>query len=596
MDYSKLSDDTLRALKAGKPLDYSKLSNDEVIELSKSAKSKTPQTPEPISKTESALRGAAQGASLGFADELTGGGEAVLDKILGKDGNLSDLYSKHRDESRQAYKAAEEENPLTSFAGSLVGGIASPIPLGSTKTVGQALLSGAKLGALAGLGSSEKEITNPDILKDVGMGAGVGGALGAAGKGIGKALEAAGGTDVGKAYAYGKAGERLQGKEARQRVGNEVVDFAGKTGKDIQDEMLQAAKAKAGMLDEAEATGEKMDLTDLLTNHYKEEVEKLPKSFTSEGDAARASLNQPIERAKELNPLYNKASKEPAEGIGGLMDETYGNPDVTHTEVPEDLKFEMSPKEIDSFRRALGRLGFEKDLKDDQVVALAKRLSGKVSERLNTEPEMFGSINAETGLNPLGEANKKIQSLNSAQDIFNVGKGIDELGSEKALTPLLQRLESENVSSDVARSQFEKGIGALKEANPELGSGIEKQGMALADKYAVTKGINKPFSFTGNPAEMTKRIMGPAANVLGLGVNAVKNTAPAKIASTAFNAAPEYINGLAMKLEAKQSKFAPVLRQLAGETDIKRKAMMFSLMQQPAFREAINTESDNDNK
>ncbi len=46
---------------------------------------------------ESALRGIAQGASLGFADEITGGGEAVKDTLTGKsklkDFNLTSLSS-----------------------------------------------------------------------------------------------------------------------------------------------------------------------------------------------------------------------------------------------------------------------------------------------------------------------------------------------------------------------------------------------------------------------------------------------------------------------------------------------------------------------
>jgi len=54
---------------------------------------------------ESLLRGGAQGASFGFADEITGGLEAAGDVISSpsKFAQLAELYRQHRDESRQNY-------------------------------------------------------------------------------------------------------------------------------------------------------------------------------------------------------------------------------------------------------------------------------------------------------------------------------------------------------------------------------------------------------------------------------------------------------------------------------------------------------------
>lgn len=556
MDYSKLSDDTLKALKEGKQLDYSKLSNDEVQELSSAQKA-----PTPVSKTESALRGAAQGATFGFADELTGALEALA---------TDKPYAQARDESRANYKAAEEENPMTYMGGSLAGGLAVPLPFGGAKTLGQLALRGGAYGAAAGLGAGEADLTKGEVGKaglETLKGAGIGALGSTALAGLGKAGEALADSNVGKSFKEGLAGNNLVGKTARQKIGDELVDFAGKTGQDIQGELSQAAKNKMSLLKTADESGQKLDITDLLNKTYPEEAANLPKSFTSEGDAARRALNEPIDRAK---------GSEVKDTLSSLMDEVYG-PNPTASDA---AKVEMSPTDIDSFRRALGRLGFEKDLKDDQVVALAKRMSGKIGDKANTEVE------------GLGDVNKKISNLIDAQDTFNIGNGLDELGNQTKLTPLLQRLESDSVSSDVARSKFGQGIESLKNASPELGNRVEQKATELANRYDLARDINKNVSFTGNPVEMAKRLSARGSNVAGFATNKVAGSMPGEMASAAFKAAPEYINSMATRLEAKGSKFAPILKNIANESEPKRKALMFGLMQQPAFREDIKSSDE----
>lgn len=558
MDYSKLSDATLKALKEGKTLDYSKLSDDELNELKGAAK---PEHAEPVSKTESFLRGIGQGASLGFADELTGAIESlVTDKT----------YDQARDESRANYRSAEEENPLTFLGGNIAGGVLTPIPgMGAAKGIGQVALKGAQLGAVGGLGASEKDITNPDILKDIAMGAGLGGTLAGGTAAIGKGISALGGTTIGKSFKEGLKGNILVGKGNRQKIGDELVQFAGETGEGIQKSLKDEAANKMGILKDAEAGGQKLDVTDLLNRLYPEEKAQLPKSYTSEGDAARRKLDEPFKRA--MGKAEEGASVD--DDLSKLMSETFAEkgPAVPHIE----QKFEMTPTEIDSFRRGLANLGYEADLKDSQVVALAKRMAGKASTKANAEIE------------GLGPSNEKIQNLIEAQDIFNIGSGLDELGNQKQLTPLLQRLESDSVSSDVARSKFDKGITALKQAEPEMGTNVENRARELAERYDIARDINKPITIS---REGAKRALTIGANPLGYAAGKIADTIPGKIVSRTVNATPEFMNSMATKLEAKGSKFGPVLRKLAAESDQKRKAMMFSLMQQPAFREAINTE------
>ncbi len=150
-----------------------------------------PVTPD-VSKTESALRGGAQGLSFGFADEITGALEAMTSD---KD------YAQARDESRANYDVAKEANPKTFMAGEFAGAVAPAIAatVASGGTAAPTLASAAKilaptaikgaaaLGAVDALGHSEADLTKGDFAgaaKDTARGAAVGTVAGIAGKGI----------------------------------------------------------------------------------------------------------------------------------------------------------------------------------------------------------------------------------------------------------------------------------------------------------------------------------------------------------------------------------------------------------------------------
>jgi hypothetical protein len=135
---------------------------------------------------ESLGRGALQGATLGFADEISGGLEHAF---TGKP------YDQARDESRANFEAARKANPKTYFAGELGGGVAtSALPfLNVAKGATVAAMAGkaALAGGIAGLGSSEADLTKGDVSGatwDTVKGAALGGALGAAGGKVGKII------------------------------------------------------------------------------------------------------------------------------------------------------------------------------------------------------------------------------------------------------------------------------------------------------------------------------------------------------------------------------------------------------------------------
>lgn len=131
-----------------------------------------------IGKFESGLRGLAQGASLGFADEITGALESAL---------TDKTYEQARNESRESYKEAQEANPLTYGASEVGGSVATAFVPGLNVAKGASLAAragqAAALGGAAGLGMSEEE-SLAGMAKDTAVGAALGGGLQAAGEKI----------------------------------------------------------------------------------------------------------------------------------------------------------------------------------------------------------------------------------------------------------------------------------------------------------------------------------------------------------------------------------------------------------------------------
>lgn len=187
-----------------------------------SEKPKPPDT----SVGESAIRGVAQGATFGFADEASARVNAAVDYIsakMGKRGDISwhDAVETNLNAIRGADKKAEEDNPGTFRTGMVAGGVAGGVGLGAAakgaglmgKVAGKAntllnpvagggirnaIRAGATSGALAGAGASESSPLQQGFYEDVGMGAAMGGVAGGALKGAGKLIKGVTPTNIAK--------------------------------------------------------------------------------------------------------------------------------------------------------------------------------------------------------------------------------------------------------------------------------------------------------------------------------------------------------------------------------------------------------------
>lgn len=157
---------------------------DDVVE-SRTIQEITQPTPPQVSQLESAIRGGAQGVSLGFADEATARLESLTKGIP---------YEQALQETRAKYRQAQEANPVTYTGSEIAGGILPGlIPTGATQATAGANLArlaaiGAGTGALSGLGYSEGQTTG-EKLKDVAIGGTLGAALPVGMRGVQSAIQ-----------------------------------------------------------------------------------------------------------------------------------------------------------------------------------------------------------------------------------------------------------------------------------------------------------------------------------------------------------------------------------------------------------------------
>jgi len=265
---------------------------------------------------ESLARGAFQGVTFGFGDELSG----LVRSLVNGTG-----YQEERDAARKANASASEANPIAYGGAELAGGLAAPIPgLGALKVGGKiatAAAHGAIAGGLGGLGGSEADLTKGDFhqaASDTISNALLGGAIGA---------------------VTGKAGQLLEGAGARSEE--------------------QAIKALAG--GESKTSGAAWQKTKRMVNnpetknilHEQVNVEgkttslervagKSPDAIADVVDAQTARIND------EIRPIYAKSDQK----NGGVSLRDY----IGHLDEQIKATETLPPSEARVYRSAIDEL------------------------------------------------------------------------------------------------------------------------------------------------------------------------------------------------------------------------------------------------
>ncbi len=261
--------------------------------------------PEETSEWEAGARGLAQGASFGFADELT---SAVESAFSGRP------YREVVEETRKAYETSRKQHPGITLGTEILGGAASSfipgvgalgrgaqIAAATTKAakLGQIARGGAQLGALAGLGASQ-DITKPlETVADVALGAATGGATGAA---IGKAgqmiSESPVAQNIGKAVSEGAGAlkEKLLGKSTKFQF----PEFSGTPQKQRKIDAIVAEGKKTGLTDRQILNNIAVEFPDLSR-------ESLESAFREKG--IRGKLQRVVAGSEEATEFMTRPDR-----------------------------------------------------------------------------------------------------------------------------------------------------------------------------------------------------------------------------------------------------------------------------------------------
>ncbi len=536
--------------------------------LAKGAKLIAPQKEAP-GQLEALGRGALQGGTLGFADEIAGAGEAGADALTGDVGSLEDLmkkYRQHRDESRANFKAASDAHPVTTAAGNLAGGIlpalALAYPTGGGSLVAEAglgakLLQGAKtgaaLGAVTGAGDSEADVTKGDVgglAQDVAIGGGVGGALGggltAAGHGVGSLLnETKIGKNLSTAFNLGTEGESIGGLSNAKRIGQEAIDVPQDIAKEFNASTNKVGSDLAGSHAAFDEQGKKLNILD--------NIKSMRDKVSSLDDKGQDSIKE--EKTQLLNYLDNilankneVSAKDLSAEVGSIRNDlSYDSPSVEHAKNDIARSFtqvlnENVPEE--SVFRAMYR-----DLKD------ASRLYTN-----STDPTQ------------------------ASEDL------------RKGLTDAVYNLNGTSASAREKQDTFNQFISKVKATNPEMADKIEQQVQKLNEKVSASGASLDESTLQSAVMGIPKAVGTNIANAAGQTYGAVSNSAPAKLASGMYNQAGDFYKGIANKVATQGEvgkKLAGMLNSISEQDNKAKNATLFVIMQNPVYRQLMGFENHN---
>lgn len=406
---------------------------------------------------EAVVRGAAQGVTLGFADEIAGALKGAFTAAT-TDKTLGEAYTEARDESRGKYRSAREAHPIGYGLAQILGGTATAlVPGGSLAKLGTgaagAIARGAGTGIAAGAGESEAS-TVEGVVKDAATGGLVGGALGGVGYGLSRVLG-------------GKAGIIEGAPERRaQQIAQDVTRGSNMTNKkrfaqvqELAGDYFERDKelhklVKSSPADALDLTNARLGELGAKTKpHYDVIDRELPMSVGQ----VRSAMNVEIA----------KAARQPGADTWGRLLKRARDSFVSATtqDVPKGVNLRTVPVPTSTVRTWVTNLLEEAD---HTIGSLAETERWAIKDRLHAVADKILKSHLEkaSGRSPVAkEAVADLRRLN--KDIVVLAKTKD------ALKP---RVDKEIVGHegirDVLREQGLPGIGAIAGAGGDPLGGI----------------------------------------------------------------------------------------------------------------------------
>jgi hypothetical protein len=558
-----------------------------------------------VSQTESAARGLASGASLGFSDELAGAAEAAISAVKENDYDLSSLiekYKKERDESRKLNKLAEEANPLTYLGANIAGGFALPAGMygnlakgaSALAKTGAGALSGLVGGGLAGLGSSEASTVGGDITataESAGMGAILGGVLAGVPAAVSSSLKES------------KLGKKALNVFEKSSKGEDV--FSPEKASKFTEEGMDVIRDLVNKVDEVKKSSGKI---------MSEAIESAPVVKTSSSGMYSSGVSEPVAAIKSSETLLSDV--EPSSTIKefkNIINKAYNFDPKTNTQHDYNLKdLQLAKNEIGdivfkgkSLEPQEQRVGRElyNQLKTDIVsnlddVAKQKYQIGEqgYAKSIDTQSKLGGlTSRVPTDVNERAAYQSKINELtndltkafNNPLDVSSVNLMASLKNTKTLIDDIDTKLSKLVPSSEEAQSLLTKKQAKLDEMD-KLTDKVKKSGL---DIQTFTDLYGKKGASSHIPGHGVINVINAATSTPIYGVAKAAGST-VKVASDAakrlYDLTPDGLADVIQKLSSKKSPFVGQLTRIAQEPLRTRKAMLYSLMQQPGFRQEIS--------
>lgn len=425
-----------------------------------------------VSQLESAGRGALQGVTFGFGDEIYGAAAGAYDKVLGS-GDFTGTYERERDAVRSANDRAQEANPGTFLVGELAGSLA--VPLGAAK-VGVKGIQAANAGLKARSAAAAKE------------GMLYGGAYGfgkAEGDPIDQAISTAGGAAAGgvvgglvpSAIAAGSAALRVPAQAARVATQPRAVaaeKMVEAFGRDAGSEGLSGNPlASAALRTEAERTATGAPL--MLADAGGENVKTLMRNATDMPNARTERFQQVLNRRKATEGRRLSASIE---------DTLAGGDDFVNK--MDDLVEARSQQATPAFTRAYAQ-PWKVEASSDMVDFLRRGYMQRMLEK--TQQSIEGMTGGDlSAMKPWEFLHRVKMEIN--REIGRMKRGQSDSATNWTIADLTQ------LNQEFGR--------LISKENPSLSAALSKYSDKSAMINAMEDGLEDAFKLS--PEELTKRL------------------------------------------------------------------------------------------
>lgn len=469
--------------------------------------------PEPsVSGGESALRGAAQGALMGFPDEATGLAGAVKQTVFGdkKLSEFPEVYRQERDESRANYEKAKSANPGLYTGGEIAGSIGSAFVPGFGPAKGAKFLSqlgrAAATGGIQAAGLSSADLTKGEVGKlggDIATGAATGAVMQTALTGAGKALKGLTPKEIAKKTSrvmlgapeealdqYIKDPSAIKNAESVSELATRLQVAADTLKRDS----IEGSQTARSLLSQSGKTIKGQTIADI----FKNTADDITKGFEGvEDDVAKVKVRDyllsKVEKYKDeiTKPIRNEKGQIVQVAKRVEKDLSANRIKDLVQDISNRANYETAPGQFNSFGDRISkevRAKVDALLKDDPYYAGMMKSVAKDTDLVNRlAPQVKDSDKAKNLIRAIGRGRKE----ESADLIAEVDK---RLGTDfvQAMRNSLAKEAFDKTATNGSRNvNLYKSLGEMgkdtniwlgKQVGSLIGATVDKYGPAIAQK------------------------------------------------------------------------------------------------------------------